>query len=248
MDLDAIFKSVQSSVGRFGAAYAEGRAEEPALAPFATAGDVLSALARPADFEAKDAIVAALAARQQRAPHPLWQAILATAFRPMLLRLRGRLGKRGDDELDQRVLVAFLEAVAALRKDGPTRCTSLALRWNTEKALFGGLRADRRAAAPLCDFDDDTFRDPFAGAKTSQEDEASAAEVIRILESDPAGAEVRDMLVAKAGDESLLDYVGRAYVGRDARARAAQYERLRRARDRVVTRIRARLGARRAAA
>jgi hypothetical protein len=52
----------------------------------------------------------ALVQEQAQAPHPLWSSLLALAFAPMLLRLRSRLRRPDDTDLDQEVLQAFLES------------------------------------------------------------------------------------------------------------------------------------------
>jgi hypothetical protein len=149
-DLKAALRDdVCASVGtpRFDAA----RQRHHALAPHASLFSVLGLLTdRSArrDLE-KEALVRALIAEQQQHGDPLWSTALLLAFRPLLARLRGRI--RCDDvaagELDQMVIVTFLEVVAQLPVGDERPWTLRRLRRTTERRLFSQVRRHRRIAA-----------------------------------------------------------------------------------------------------
>jgi hypothetical protein len=223
---------------------AAAKSRHPALAVHTDIGGLLAALdlRSPLGPEERDALVTAIVREAQTAPHALWQALLLVAFTPMLRRLRTRIAAgRADDELDQRVLFAFLETVRAIV---PSTYTALALRWGTEKRIFRAIRTQVRAPRML-ELDDETHAvDPF---ELEAESKATFAEIARIVEG-AGGEELLDVLLATAaGDEKLREYVARTYTGRTKKGFAAEYHRLCRARARLVRELRARFGARVAA-
>jgi hypothetical protein len=243
LTLVASIAQARSTLSRFASVYAGARAERAALAPYPTAADVAAALepASRLDVEGRNALVVALVTELQARPHPLWQALLLGAFEPMLTRARMRLGRRRDPELDQRVLVAFLGALRSVRT-GPF--TLLAIRWATCGEVFDARRKEARGPE-LTTYDDETHPADVFG--TSADDQARLAEVARIVEAE-AGAELLDVLIATHGhDESLKDYVARAFAGRSERERATTYYQLRVARSALVERVRQRLSPRSAA-
>jgi hypothetical protein len=148
LTLDAVLSSLAGTPG----AFAEARARRPELAPFASPLDAATTLAGAAG-EGRYALVAALVAEHAAGGSSLWSSILLAGFRPMLLRLRKRLGATAGsharsaearEELDARVLAAFLEALAAVSAKDAGRYASAALRRGTEKALRSVRRAERR--------------------------------------------------------------------------------------------------------
>jgi hypothetical protein len=189
----------------------------------------------------REALVDALVAEAQGARDSTWSSLLLVAFAPMLRRLRARLGRRGSEELDQSVLAAFLEAVRAIV---PGAYTALALRWRTEKRVFGDIRKERRAPEMLELDEEHHAEDLFEVEALAR---ATAAEVVRVVEA-VGGDELLDVLLAThAGDEALKDYVARTYGGRATKGFAAEYERLCRARLRLRRELRARFEPRAAA-
>jgi hypothetical protein len=188
-----------------------------------------SALSRPE----RDAVVSALVDERQRTNHPIWQTILLLAFEPMLVRLRTRVGRIRSDDLDQRVLVAFLGALTVVR---PGPFLVLVLRRATERLLFPSLKVARREDehAP---FEEETHPPDLFAVDTS----TRAAEVIRILEA-AGGAELREAMLATRGtDETLRDYVARTHPNATLAERATAYERLWRARNAVERQLREKL-------
>jgi hypothetical protein len=233
--LDSIAKS-QSTLPRFASVYEAARATHEALAPYATAADVGAALspASPLAIERRNDLVVALVTEHQARPHPLWQTMLLRVFEPMLTRVRMRLARRADPDLDQRVLVAFLGALRSVRTGA---YTILALRWATERELFESRRKERRAPETLA-YDDEAHPADVFGVDAL--DQARLAEVARIVEAE-GDKDLFDCLVAtRANDESLKAYVARAHPDRSERERATIHYRLRCARSALVERIRER--------
>lgn len=132
--IQVFLRSVPAVVRRHEATFQLAREEEVFLAPYGTAVDLMEALSPESSrsiSERQEAVVWLLR-RQRTAGHPLWQALLALAFAPMLRRLRRRV--RSPEDADGRVLLAFFETVANLRATG--RFVFLAVRRATTRALF----------------------------------------------------------------------------------------------------------------
>src|SRR5579883_3051333 len=113
MSLSLVLDSVAHEVQRHAAAFSEGRERHPALAPYESAAQLLAALSRTSrlDDDARDALLVCVVTEAQRGRSPLWQSILLAAFAPLLRRLRARLRRPKDEDLDQLVLVSFLDLV-----------------------------------------------------------------------------------------------------------------------------------------
>ena len=229
---------IKTTLSRPSTLYAAARPRHRALAPYETPLSLLAAFTRatPAlDVLERDALLGALVTENNRAPAPLWQSLLLAAFERMLLRIRRRLGRPRDEDLDQRVLLAFLNALRSVRASS---YVALAIRWATEGEVFAGRRAERKAPK-MAPFDDDRYvGDPFGVDAHAR---AAAAEVVRIVEEQGDGEILAVLLATRATDESLSHYVAREYADRTDEERAAAYYRLRMARARVVGEVRARL-------
>jgi hypothetical protein len=237
MNLPEILKHLENDTVRHARALPDARGRHDALAPYEGTGQVRAALAAesPLGVEARNAIVVALLTEHQRARHPLWPALLACAFGPMLLKLRRRIGRPRDEDYDQRVLAALIEAIGAVR---PSPYVLLAIRRATEESLFRGLRAEQAAPETLSYDEERHAADPFgpeAQAKTA------AVEIARILE-DRGDAELFGALVATyVNEESLRDHVARTRPEDDEASREAVYQRLWLARSQVTRELRERL-------
>jgi hypothetical protein len=121
--------------------------EHAELAPFATPEEVVAALDGSSALTEHDryALVGAIAAAHEKEGHPLWGSLLLVGFAPLLLRLRARMGYPEDEDRDQRVVLAFLNA---LRTTSVTRAglhTAAALRRRTQEALVLERRKEKRA-------------------------------------------------------------------------------------------------------
>ena len=227
-----VLEGIKKEAGRGFSEYAEAHARVPELAPYTTAVDLVAAMTAPSFVSSPHAapLVAALVVEAQRSRSRLWTSLLVTAFSRMLMRLRVRLGQPKDDERDQTVLLAFLDAVRTIR---PSAHAARGLRLSTFRAVFDAARI--RRAEPIGEELDEERH----ALETFRADEsAEASEIVRIIAAE-GGDELLDVLLAtRAGDETLLAYVTRTCA--DPGARAAEYERLKRARQNLEQNLRAR--------
>jgi hypothetical protein len=230
-------ESLVSNLSRHAAVYAAARPSHPALASYETVADLLAALDKSSRLSAdeRDPILIAVATEHQRTRHALWQAILLKAFAPMLLFLRKRLGKTDDIDLDQAVLLAFLDAARSIRTESHVaRC----LRIVTEAKVFESERKARRHAGAEV-FDDEAQYPSVFEASTHTK--VAAKEVLDILEAE-GGPELRDVMFATCAlDESVAEYVARVHARTPPAARAAIADRLRRQRINVLQKLNARI-------
>ncbi|MGH7297222.1 MAG: hypothetical protein ACRELB_19945, partial [Polyangiaceae bacterium] len=149
MNLAILISRLAREVRSYGWTLARASEREPSLVSYDSPRALLAALAdrRPDTFAARDALVRAVIAEHRRRPHPLWPSVLTIAFHPMLAGLRGRIATRAPGELDQAVVMAFLESIerVALRTNMAAR-----LRCATHRAIFRALgREQRRLARTL---------------------------------------------------------------------------------------------------
>jgi hypothetical protein len=217
MFLSNLLDDVKKDLARHAKAYAASRARLPLLAAYATTDDLLSALRRGAKGEDKGEIVALLVREAQAGEHPLWSALLVAAFTPFLVRLRRRSQRpdEADEDQDQVVLLAFLDAV---REVPPGEHVAMALRWKTEGKVFGRTRDDR--LAPETDRFDDHVHGPSAYEFERRESaRADAIEVIELLEKHGVGEALDVLLCTEALDEPLTEYVARTTSSPRKRAR-----------------------------
>jgi hypothetical protein len=237
MSLSTTIEQLKKTLHRADRTYAEARARHPALAPYASPSAVLNAVDRGSrlSLRERDVVLLAVLDERQRSPHPLWQSLLVVAFAPMLVRLRKGLRHPGCENLDQRVLVAFVETIASF----PHR---LYIQRNLRLATGARLIAERRREHRATDtvlFDDETYVHDVFGADAHLK--AAAAEVIRIVEA-AGGEELRDALIARhAGDRSLKDYIDTEHPELTRRQRERICDRLRRTEGSVLRKVRARL-------
>jgi hypothetical protein len=244
MDLATIIVALRNSVGRYAKEYAEGRARQDALAPYAKASAALAALAPSSSLgiDERSRLVLALVAEQQHKPHALWQAMLTVAFEPMLRRLRRRLSQLADEDLDQEVLVEFFAAVHALPPAERVVFPLLATRRTTERGVFTAVKTTRQV--PVAErFDEETFPgNPFFVETMDALLDAAAEEAARVHHTGGGGEELRDVVLATFSREaSLKAYVERTYAVASEAQRSAAYERLRSARRRLRARLRSSL-------
>jgi len=237
MSIHITLQQIKKTLPQSSRAFAAGRDRHRALAPYESVADVVAALGRdsPLSVESRDAIFLAIVSELQLGADALWSSILLVAFGPMLAQLRGRLGRARNEDRDQRVLLAFLEAA---RKTRFVSHVARGLRLAVQREMFFQRKVEQRGAETL-PFDDDTYDSaPFdADARTK----AAVAEVIRAIEAE-GGAALRDlMLDTYANDGSVNEYVDRVHPELDLRARAAMCDRLRRLRLRTVSALRVRL-------
>ena len=185
----AAAKAIATNVSRHAAVYAAARPNHPALAPYETIADVLAALVDRSRLTAdeRDPILIAVVIEHQRTRHALWQSILLKAFAPMLLHLRKRQGRADDADLDQAVLLSFLEAARSIRAESHVaRC----LRIVTEAKVYEDERKARRHAGGEV-FDDEVQYPSAYGAST---DAKVAASGVHAREAPAARVAIADRL------------------------------------------------------
>ena len=228
-------RDLQPEVCRHAAHYETHRPDCLALAPYATADALLAAvrLSSPIGYGERVAITVALVQAQQRKPHPLWQGILICAYAPMLWRLRGRLGRPSDDGLDQEVVVAFLEAIAAIDLPSEAGRIPMYLRQRTTRIVATGLRRKRRDAA-LELFDEETYVPP--------EPEPQGSERLQELLAQASGPCNAELLITLGVELRAAVYA--AFPDLDPRDLERVYRRLQRQRHRALIKLQRRRAAR----
>ncbi len=180
----------------------------------------------------------------QRSSSALWQSLLLASFTPTLIRLRARLGRSPCPDLDQSVIVAFLEAARGLTFRA---YVARNLYLVTQASLFAARKRERRAPE-MRELDEETYLPQGELFRVEAHERATAAEVLRIIEAE-GGAELRELLLATFDkQQSVRELVDRVYAGQDDRARARAGKRLLRARMKVLTKLRARIERRERAA
>jgi len=227
MKRSIIWKGMKRELAKHACVLAAARLHGPALAKFASPEELLQALKKPASKAEHDELLAALVAEQQARPHALWQALLLLAFEPMLCGLRWRLHEPGDEDLDQEVVLAFLEAVRSLDVGAVGPFLVLALRRSTSKIV--GTRLPGRGA-------DETFDEEAHSADESspKHDERETARAV-LGASSPELAQA--LVAVTESGESLSEYVERTSGGVPRRERTARYRRLLRERERVAREV-----------
>ena len=198
---------------------------------------MLAALGQSSRLSAdeRDPILIAVATEHQRTRHSLWQAILLKSFAPMLLFLRKRQGRPDDVDLDQAVLLAFLDAARSIRTESHiARC----LRIVTEAKVFEGERKGRRHAGAEVLDEEAEYPNVFGPTTHTK---VAANEVLDIIEAE-GGPELRDVMFATCAlDETVAEYVARAHAWKPLVERVALADRLRRQRINVLQKLNARV-------
>jgi hypothetical protein len=184
--------------------------------------------------EARDAVFLAVIDEVRRDQDSLWPSVLLVAFAPLLIRHRARMRRPRCEDLDQRVIVAFLDAARDVRdaKFVP-RQIELGLR----RRLFaeGGREHRGRDALP---FDEETYAVDLFGK--DEDRKVLAAETLRALEV-RCGEALCDVLLERcATGESFRAYVDRKHSALPPRERARLCARMSRAEDAALRTLRRR--------
>jgi hypothetical protein len=137
MSLFQKIADVRKGLVRYPSQYANARTEHAELGPFASPEEVAVALDASSRLSenSRYALVRAIVAEHEKGAHPLWSSLLFVAFAPLLLQMRGRLGQPEDEDRDQRVLVAFLQAIRTVSAARTGMHIAVALRRRTQEAL-----------------------------------------------------------------------------------------------------------------
>jgi len=236
--------ALKTTLAKYTIEYARGQAVHGALAPLATIDSLLAmlALTSGASHAERDALTFALITEHQRASHPLWQSVLLVAYEPMFANIKKRLHDKRD--ADQRILIAFLEAVQKISLGHPPKVLALHLKHATERGVFGTqaasheepellqLSAARQERSP--DNPDARIEHEAAKRKIAAElDALFGGEAPRVL----------DVLVhARTGQESLVALLAEWHPELRARDRVALYEHYQRLRRRALVHLEARFG------
>jgi hypothetical protein len=187
----------------------------------------------------RQSLVEALLRRHQKAPHPLWQAMLVAAFEPMLRRMRAR-GRDSREDHEQRILLAFLQALAAVRSSGQP--IFIALRRATVRQLLGALRAEADIGE-VVPFDEQS---PAVAPSPHADPQPFAAclarEVAERLVRSSGGEDVARVIV---GIETVGEQAARLTAGSAAGTPPVTVARLRQRRHRALSDLRTELAGRR---
>lgn len=227
------------------AVYRAGRARRMALRPYHGPMGVLQALSRSCreQYPLRDALTRALLVEHRQHDCALWSQMLTVAYYPMLRKLRFRASVEPlfADDIDQQVLMGFMQALDAVGAHPKRGHVALQLRQRTERAVFEALR---RLQSPEVRLEDEELElhepvDEHASPLQACQDQAATDALLSQLEHfclDPNP--VRDLVLATVvEDEPLHRYVERVVTG-GVEHRRRVYERLKRQRSRLFSFLR----------
>ena len=203
---------------------------------------------RSADIVERDAVIRTLIDLAQRDSRGPWRTILVAAFLPMLVRIRSRLhvDERDDRDLDQVVMLQFLEAVASYPLADRDPRTAMYLRQDTRRAVVRHLRRDARRTRALdvlaaiaerrCGFD--PVRESASGEEPNPFDEQELRELLGAHLCDRLDGASRELVEKTTlGGVPLWRYVEAKHPGLAPAERQRVYNRLKRRRERAIKRI-----------
>jgi hypothetical protein len=158
MRLSTILANAVLTASRHDPEYQRARTGVPALAPHVSTRHLCEALSSKSrrSLEQFQPVVLAILREHQRFKHPLWQALLLIAFRPMLMSLRGRMTGGEGSERNELLLIAFLEAIARVPVKDDRAAVFIAVRRATARAAFAAVRAEQVEEVETCSFDEDS--------------------------------------------------------------------------------------------
>jgi hypothetical protein len=234
--------------------FAEARTRHPSLSSFQSPAEVVAELERDERAAAprREALLWALIVEQRTSPHPLWAAMLALMFAPMLCVLRASLwpGRLNGEELSELVLTSFLFVVADPAAVPASEHVSIALRQQTRRMVFTALRRIQTEARGMNIVDPEQLANVAGSAApgdafcaplgTSAEEEADAlVELLHdTLADHPRPAHLDLVIETQIRGESLGDYVRRTHPTAREHEYVRLYERLKRRRTRAANRLR----------
>ncbi|WP_141620280.1 hypothetical protein [Myxococcus sp. AB036A] len=242
---------VEALAPRHQAVFAAARTRRPALARHATLESVLAALgdAREETYPEREALTRALVAEIQASSSPAWTAALASAYAPMLTRLRRRIIGNAvpKEDLDQLVLATFLSVARAFPLSRWGDWTAARLRQQTAREVFRHLRKERaeqhetytqaqlaewlpdsRPSAPV-----ESVRRPSVRRSFVRRD----AVLVHLARATLPRSDVEVLMATVVRREKLRAYVSRLIEG-DTTEVERVYQRLKRQRTRLLQRLR----------
>jgi hypothetical protein len=228
--------SIRTTLTRFHAEHARGRAAHEALAPYDSPADVLVALAFSSRLShaERDVLTLALITEHQGAGHPLWQSVLLVAYEPMLAGVWKRLFDKRDAE--SRLVVAFLEAIAKVSLAHPPSQLALHLRHAVERSAFGSTAEARMEPdfVPMEEARKERGHESPEAAMLRADAERRLAREVKQLFGEDAPA-VLDVLVhARTGREPLVALIAARHPDLSVKQRARLYDELQRMRRRAL--------------
>jgi hypothetical protein len=242
---------VEALSPRHQAVFAAARAQQSVFARHATLESVLTTLAdaREETYPEREALTRALVAEMQASSSPAWTAALATAYSPMLRRLRRRLlaNTLPREDLDQLVLSTFLSVTRAFPLSRWGDWTAVRLRQQTAREVFRYLRKERaeqhetytqaqlaewlpdaRSATPV-----ESPRRPSVRPSFVKRD----AVLVHLARATLPRSDVDVLMATVVRREKLRAYVRRLVDGDTSEAERT-YQRLKRQRTRLLQRLR----------
>ena len=130
--------------------FEQARERQGALRPYPTIAAVLEVFdAHSGDnYPLVESLTTALLAEHQARPDGPWSSMLLVVYGPMLTALRRRV--RGNtvasDDLDQLVMMSFLQVIAEYPLDRAYDRTAMRLRQRTELKVFGSVEKEQKQA------------------------------------------------------------------------------------------------------
>ena len=237
------------------ATFMDATARHPDLAEYTTMRCLLLELQDTSErtYARRDQLSRIFIEEAQRTKHPAWTSALLVAYLPMLRRLRSRLVSTslGRDDLDQLVIESFLMSIAAFPLAKRIDRAPMYLRQDTQRAVFRALKLDQRAAADLRRMLDEIGNDPEVdplklSASNTELDDEEKYDLEHVLrghlerESTAAGT-VELVCRTTIGGESIATLVRTEHPEASEAERYQLYNRLKRRRERALTRVRPRL-------
>ncbi|AKF80108.1 hypothetical protein MFUL124B02_08650 [Myxococcus fulvus 124B02] len=243
---------VEALAPRHQAVFAAGRTRRPDFARHASLESVLDAMAdaREETYPEREALTRALLAEMQVTSSPAWTAALASAYAPMLRRLRRRLlgSAVPREDLDQLVLATFLSVAGAFPLLRWADWTAVRLRQQTARAVFRHLRKERAeqhetyTQAQLAEWLPDTrHASPVESPRRLSARRSFVQRdtvLVHLAQATLPRSDAEVLMATVVRREKLRTYVSRLVEG-DAAEAERTYQRLKRQRTRLMQRLRA---------
>jgi len=217
--------------------FQDARLRHPILLPYESPKALAHALrGRSLRLETRARLVVALVSEDRTLSSRLWASLLLTAFERSLCRLRFRLGRPANEDIDQHLLEAFVRATRS--RFVSLTYPLLSIRRATIRFVVAACRGEERDEDTVAFDEEEHGFDLFPVDKAVSE--TVTAEVIRRLPlaCDMDEALTRAFMATLAEGESTRDYVERVFSNCPKAEREAHCRRLRSARARVIARLR----------
>lgn len=242
---------VEALASRHQAVFAAAQARRPAFARHVGLESVLSTMAdaREETYPEREALTRDLMAEMQASSSPAWTAALASAYAPMLRRLRRRLLGNAvpREDMDQLVLATFLSVARAFPLPRWQDWTAVRLRQQTARAVFRYLRKEhaeqhdkytpQQLAAWLPDTRPVTPMESPRRPSVRRSFVKRDAVLVHLARATLPRSDVEVLMATVVRREKLRAYASRLVEG-DAAEAERTYQRLKRQRTRLMQRLR----------